>query len=247
MSAHAYTEDQLVEQPAIGLFAELGWTTVSAVEEIFGAKGTLLRETSGDVVLLARLRAALTRLNPLLPTEAIAAAVDELTRDRSAMTAAAANREVYLLLKEGIRVSVLRRLPIGKGAQLEGGEGTCFADRNGEILCRSEQIDAAHLLLPRRGQRAIDSRQNIGRNVVDHHGALGGGWSLDEKVHVEGVDADRLFETSGFQPKTLRLEVPLHAPVLPAGRSKGVRPFFVTPIPPQLKAAGLVTGSGRNP
>ena len=26
MSAHAYTEDQLVEQPAIGLFAELGWT-----------------------------------------------------------------------------------------------------------------------------------------------------------------------------------------------------------------------------
>ena len=31
MSAHAYTEDQLVEQPAIGLFAELGWTTVSAL------------------------------------------------------------------------------------------------------------------------------------------------------------------------------------------------------------------------
>ena len=24
---HAYTEDQLVEQPAIGLFAELGWQT----------------------------------------------------------------------------------------------------------------------------------------------------------------------------------------------------------------------------
>ena len=28
MSAHAYTEDQLVEQPAIGLFAELGWAVV---------------------------------------------------------------------------------------------------------------------------------------------------------------------------------------------------------------------------
>ena len=27
---HAYTEAQLVEQPAIGLFAELGWQTVSA-------------------------------------------------------------------------------------------------------------------------------------------------------------------------------------------------------------------------
>ena len=28
---HAYTEDQLVEQPAIGLFAELGWHTVVAL------------------------------------------------------------------------------------------------------------------------------------------------------------------------------------------------------------------------
>ena len=33
MTAHAYTEDHLVERPAIGLFAELGWTTVSALEE----------------------------------------------------------------------------------------------------------------------------------------------------------------------------------------------------------------------
>lgn len=38
---HAYTDDQLVEQPAIGLFAELGWHTVSAIEEVFGATGTL--------------------------------------------------------------------------------------------------------------------------------------------------------------------------------------------------------------
>jgi type I restriction enzyme R subunit len=106
MSAHAYTEDQLVEQPAIGLFAELGWQTVSAMEETFGATGTLLRETKGEVVLVSRLRAALERLNPALPPEAITAAVDDLTRDRSAMSLEAANREVYLLLKEGIKVSV---------------------------------------------------------------------------------------------------------------------------------------------
>ena len=98
MSPHAYTEDQLVEQPAIGLFAELGWQTVSALEETFGATGTLLRETKGEVVLVSRLRAALERLNPALPPEAITAAVDELTRDRSAMSLEAANREVYLLL-----------------------------------------------------------------------------------------------------------------------------------------------------
>ena len=28
---HAYTEDQLVEQPAIGLFVDIGWQTVSAM------------------------------------------------------------------------------------------------------------------------------------------------------------------------------------------------------------------------
>jgi type I restriction enzyme, R subunit len=103
--SHAYTEDQLVEQPAIGLFAELGWATVSAREETFGPKGTLARETSGEVVLLARLRAALAKLNPALPPEAITAAVDDLTRDRSAMLLEQANCEVYALLKDGIRVS----------------------------------------------------------------------------------------------------------------------------------------------
>lgn len=106
MSAHAYTEDQLVEQPAIGLFAELGWTTVSAMEEVFGTNGSLGRETKGEVVLVPRLRVALEKLNPTLPAEAITAAVDELIRDRSAMSLEAANREVYGLLKEGIKVSV---------------------------------------------------------------------------------------------------------------------------------------------
>src|SRR5271169_676593 len=104
--SHAYTEDQLVEQPAIGLFAELDWQTVSAMEETFGATGTLQRETKSEVVLVSRLRAALQRLNPTLPPEAITAAVDELTRDRSATGLPAANREVYRLLKDGIAVSV---------------------------------------------------------------------------------------------------------------------------------------------
>ena len=106
MTAHAYSEDQLVEQPAIGLLAELGWHTLSAKDESFGASGTLGRETRGEVVLPGRLRAALIKFNPNLPPEAISNAVDELTRDRSAMSLEAANREVYGLLKEGITVSV---------------------------------------------------------------------------------------------------------------------------------------------
>jgi type I restriction enzyme R subunit len=68
--------------------------------------GLLGRETKGEVVLVSRLRAALERLNPALPPEAIVADIDELTRDRSAMLLEQANREVYRVLKEGIPVSV---------------------------------------------------------------------------------------------------------------------------------------------
>ncbi|MFA7383476.1 MAG: type I restriction endonuclease subunit R [Desulfurivibrionaceae bacterium] len=123
MTPNAYSEDQLVEQPAIGLFADLGWQTASGAEEIFGNTGTLQRETKGEVVLVPRLREALTKLNPTLPSEAITAAIDELTRERSAMSLEAANREVYLLLKEGIKVSVPDRAltpgpsPGGRGGQ----------------------------------------------------------------------------------------------------------------------------------
>ena len=154
MPAHAYTEDQLVEQPAIGLFAELGWTTVSALEETFGATGTLQRETKGEVVLVSRLRAALERLNPALPPEAITAAVDELTRDRSAMSQEAANREVYRLLKEGIPVSVMDAestphpgpLPVrgGEGASGTGNHGaleTARPTKGGQTTVRVQVID----------------------------------------------------------------------------------------------------------
>ena len=63
MSAHAYTEDPLVEQPAIGLFAELGWTTVSAMDEFFGrcrGNETHLSPTESQSLLI-RLRHASAR------------------------------------------------------------------------------------------------------------------------------------------------------------------------------------------
>ncbi len=102
----SYTEDSLVEQPAIQLFAELGWETLSASDEVMGASGTLGRETKSEVVLAVRLRNVLVRLNLSLPPEAISAAVDELSRDRSAMTPAAANRELWALMRDGVKVSV---------------------------------------------------------------------------------------------------------------------------------------------
>src|ERR1035438_6393555 len=75
MSAHAYTEDQLVEQPAIGLFAEYSEGPTphprpfSHREKVGRHVGLRVR----SLVLVSRLRAALERLNPALPPEAITA------------------------------------------------------------------------------------------------------------------------------------------------------------------------------
>lgn len=106
MSSPNYSEDSLVEQPAIQLFAELGWVTLVASDEVLGSEGTLGRETKSEVVLAARLRKVLVQLNPALPVEAINAAVDELSRDRSAMLPTAANRELWALMRDGVKVSV---------------------------------------------------------------------------------------------------------------------------------------------
>ncbi len=101
-----YSEDTLIEQPAIALFAALGWATSNAFHESYGATGTLGRETSAEVVLRPRLRAALARLNPGLSGEALDLALEELARDRGALGLAQANREVHRLLKDGVRVAV---------------------------------------------------------------------------------------------------------------------------------------------
>lgn len=100
-----YSEDGLVEQPAIALFSELGWETANCYHEFDAGKSTLGRENKGEVILVSRIRQALERLNPELPGEAITLAIEELVRDRSLMTIVAANRDVYRLMKDGIKVT----------------------------------------------------------------------------------------------------------------------------------------------
>jgi type I restriction enzyme, R subunit len=101
-----YSEDSLVEQPAIELFKELGWDVANCYRESFGKSGTLGRETAAEVVLISRLRPALQKLNPDVPSQAIESAIQELTRDRSALSPVQANREIYKLLKNGVRVDL---------------------------------------------------------------------------------------------------------------------------------------------
>ncbi|MCB1100447.1 MAG: type I restriction endonuclease subunit R [Verrucomicrobiae bacterium] len=55
------------------------------------------------------LRPALERLNPDFPKEAIDGAIDELTRDRSALSLVEANREIDKFLKQGVPVEIANR------------------------------------------------------------------------------------------------------------------------------------------
>ncbi len=111
-----YSEDAAVERPTIELFSELGWNHINAYHEKLGVEGTLGRETRNEIFLTQRLRAALERLNPDAPALAIDQAIDEITRDRSALHYARANREVHELLRDRVPVSI--RKPDGsKGTE----------------------------------------------------------------------------------------------------------------------------------
>ena len=101
-----YTEDQLVEQPAIRLFEELGWESVNAYHETLGPDGTLGRDNKSDVFLIRRLRAAIERLNPGMPAEAVEQTVTEITRPRTVMHYARANQQIHALMRDRVEVSV---------------------------------------------------------------------------------------------------------------------------------------------
>ena len=101
-----FTENDLVEVPAIQLFESLGWEHINAYHETLGMDGTLGRDNMSEIFLIPRLRDALTNLNPGLPPEAIEQAIAELTKPRTAVARARANAEVYRLLRDRIPVDV---------------------------------------------------------------------------------------------------------------------------------------------
>ena len=112
MSTERPDAELALEQATLELFRELGWHTVNAYHETYtedpglsGGGASLGRTTRSEVILRPRLLAALARLNPDLPPESFAQACDELARDRSAMTPAAANREIHAYLKDGLPVA----------------------------------------------------------------------------------------------------------------------------------------------
>jgi type I restriction enzyme, R subunit len=101
-----FTEQQLVEIPAIEVFEDLQWETVNAYHEVLGPDGTLGRDNKSEVFLVRRLRAAIEGLNPGIPPEAIDQAASEITKPRGALHYARANQEVYSLLRDRVEVQV---------------------------------------------------------------------------------------------------------------------------------------------
>lgn len=84
---------------------ELSHKLFDATSEIIGGEdSTFGRQTTDEVILSKNLRIALKELNPELPQEALDNAYYELTQDLSTKTAIGANKYVYSLLKDGVKV-----------------------------------------------------------------------------------------------------------------------------------------------
>ncbi len=100
-------EDRLVQQTfADHLEKALGWENVYAWnDETFGANGTLGRKNERDVILERDLRAALIRLNPSLPPEAISDAVLQLTSFDHSRSLIQHNQGFYKQLRDGVKVT----------------------------------------------------------------------------------------------------------------------------------------------
>jgi type I restriction enzyme R subunit len=98
------SEDRLVQ----ATFAEhlekvLGWESVYAWnDETFGPGGTLGRADPREAVLTRDLRAALTRLNPDLPSPAIDDALRTLTVHDFSRSMVQHNRDFYRLIRSGV-------------------------------------------------------------------------------------------------------------------------------------------------
>ena len=113
MNPKDFSEQRLVEDPALGLLDDLGYEVVHAFTEEFGegvvAKGAPGRDNQSEVILRHRLRPKLAALNPDLPHAALEGALEDLTADRSAMDRVRANQAVWKLLRHGARVTFVNR------------------------------------------------------------------------------------------------------------------------------------------
>ena len=113
MSA-SFTES-VVEEAALAWLEAIGWR-VAHGPDIAPDMPAAERANYGEVVLGARLRDALARLNPTLPTEAVEDAYRKLTRPGGA-DLIQRNRALHRLLVNGVTVEYRAREGEVRGAQ----------------------------------------------------------------------------------------------------------------------------------
>ena len=95
-------DESVVERAALAWLEGVGWPSVDGVRIAPGAPDAE-RESYGQVLLEERLRAALARLNPKLPTEALEDAFRKLLRPEGAEPILQ-NRHMHRLLVDGVTV-----------------------------------------------------------------------------------------------------------------------------------------------
>ena len=91
-----------LEAAAIELLVDLGWESADGFDE---KPGDLGRQDISEPVLKERVVDAIRRLNPGLDDGAVDDAVDELIQDRSSMDPVRANKAVWELLRDGVKVT----------------------------------------------------------------------------------------------------------------------------------------------
>ena len=97
--------ESYLEKAVLQLFGSLGWETINAYDETDGDTTLLGRRHQNEVVLKRYLRRMLKQFNQDIHNEGINQAIEIITRDRSAMDITSANRAVYTLFKNGIKVT----------------------------------------------------------------------------------------------------------------------------------------------
>jgi type I restriction enzyme, R subunit len=102
--------DNSIHQHALRLFERLGYTIIDGSQEEEGSCIATGRRSASDVVLWQRLRNSLQRLNPDCSEELIDKAMQALTEDRGLSSLVHANRDIYVMLKDGVKLDARGQL-----------------------------------------------------------------------------------------------------------------------------------------
>ncbi len=130
MPSSSFTES-IVEEAALAWLAGLGYQVLHGPDIAFGEPGAERSDPNyRDVILEGRLRQALARLNPGLPSDALEDAYRKLTR-LDAPSLIERNRAVHRMLVDGVTSSIAARTARSPGRRRRSSISTTQPTTNG--------------------------------------------------------------------------------------------------------------------